>query len=672
MGNENQDHRWRVEESEFSVCKRIEDVSGFFGSRQLVIDPGMRAIIIDKGSSVGEVGPGTYTLKSFSEALKFWKRKQATAILTRQEDAILKIKYRSIPTIENLGVFAAVQVAVQMEDVALFARNLMGPRDTFTMQDLKDALNPLVGQVLWEECKQRSITELTGHGIREQLDASMNQALTLSMRRYGIRFVAIQLVHLSHPEYDEQRQEKGNIWLQTENLENIEGKQEVATEERLLELKQHEKGHELDVLEANLDVDREEGDLAVSKRRIGVRTEMLAALRSKHGDTIEHKDEMATMLQEYNKGKLIRQEEMDELTSLYEQNQEDRESARRLVIAKLNAERDMELSELREALDHQMKLKRLDQEIELAKQTDAKDNVIWLQECERARKEAEQHHEERLREINQHRQQLREENITHREEEWDNLVHLKRLEQIKVDVELAELDRKKRVQLVSNELQEAELAADKRRSEVETEISRNEDLDQIERLKMVNEMNAEAAERTHRHKIDMEILQADSAAKRALQHIEASKNLRDEALIATANSDNAALLADFKKTEATASSGADTAKAIAQERKDHSESLLEITKAALGQSASAAPPAGGAGAPPPPPATNQWSIAVDGKPQGPYTGDQMQQYIADGRITAQTQVYKHSTGQWLLAGQVAELSANFGSAPPPPPPPPTA
>ena len=662
MAKQQQDHRWHVGEDEFATCKRIEDVKRFFGSRQLVVDPGMRAILIEDGQSVGEVGPGTYTLESITNMLRFWKRKQSAAILTRQEDAILKIKYSSIPTIEGLGVFGAIQVAVQMEDVALFARNLMGSNDSFSFDQLKTALNPLVGQVLWESVGRLSITDLTSPETREQLDAAMEQALTVSLRRYGIRFVAVQLIHLYHPEYDEHRNEKGQIWLQTQNLENTEQQQEVASQERLLELKQYEKGHELDVLEAHLDVDREESDLQVTKRRIGVRTEMLAALRSKHGDTIDHKDQMATLLQEYNKEKLIRKEEMEELASLYEQNQEDRDSARQLVINKLNVEREFELAELREALDHQVRLKRLDQEIELASQTDVKDNLAWQQDCQRSRQESEERHQQRLVGISQEREEQREQLSNYQEEEWEALVHQKRLEQIKTDVEVSELERKTRVQLLTAELQYAELEAKKRHSEVEADIAKREDLDQMERLQLVQEMNATAAEREQRSKIELENLQADSASERELKRINALKDLSSDALIALASDKNAALLADLKKAEVTTGGQAEKAEAIADVYKESMQSQKEIMQSFIGQQAPVAQPPGV-------PVTNQWSISQNGQVQGPYTDVQIQQYIASGQITALTNVWKQSMGQqWLPAGQIPELSQMFGSTPPPPPP----
>ena len=260
--------------------------------------------------------------------------------------------------------------------------------------------------------------------------------------------------------------------------------------------------------------------------------------------------------------------------------------------------------------------------------------------------------------MKQQREELREQAITEREEEWDTLVHQKRMEQIKVDVELAELERQKRVQILAAELKDAELAARKRQSELELEISSNEDLDQMQRLKMIEDLNAETTAREHRMKIELENLQADSAAERELKRIEAMKHLSDEALISLANPENAALLADVKKAEAT--SGESEKVEIYKEAMD---SQKEILKTALGHAAPAAP-----SGPPPVPAANQWHISVDGQSQGPYTDEQMRQYIAAGQITAQTNVWKASMGEhWLPASQVPEFSATFTSAPPPPP-----
>ena len=98
--------------------------------------------------------------------------------------------------------------------------------------------------------------------------------------------------------------------------------------------------------------------------------------------------------------------------------------------------------------------------------------------------------------------------------------------------------------------------------------------------------------------------------------------------------------------------------------KEAMQSQKEIMQTALGQQA----PVANATAPPAP-TVNQWSISVNGQVRGPYTDDQMRQYIAAGQVTAQTNVWKQSMGQeWLPAAQVPELLLTFGSTPPPPPP----
>ncbi len=92
------------------------------------------------------------------------------------------------------------------------------------------------------------------------------------------------------------------------------------------------------------------------------------------------------------------------------------------------------------------------------------------------------------------------------------------------------------------------------------------------------------------------------------------------------------------------------------------------------------PPAAASAAPPPLPAAGSYFVAIDGKQHGPYTPQQIQQYVAGNRISKSSLVWKQGMAQWIAAEQVPELARLFapagppplppgGSAPPPPPPP---
>ncbi|PWJ33672.1 SPFH domain-containing protein [Sediminitomix flava] len=94
------------------------------------------------------------------------------------------------------------------------------------------------------------------------------------------------------------------------------------------------------------------------------------------------------------------------------------------------------------------------------------------------------------------------------------------------------------------------------------------------------------------------------------------------------------------------------------------------------QNQQAPPPVpSGPGAPPPVPgaAPSQLSfhISSNGSQYGPYTLDQLKQYVAEGRVNKDTMVWREGMPAWAPMGTHTETASLFGGmATPPPPPPP--
>ena len=74
--------------------------------------------------------------------------------------------------------------------------------------------------------------------------------------------------------------------------------------------------------------------------------------------------------------------------------------------------------------------------------------------------------------------------------------------------------------------------------------------------------------------------------------------------------------------------------------------------------------------PPPPPGMSQYMIYANGQQTGPFTIPQLQQMVAEGKLTKQTYVWKNGMANWAFAGTVEELGMLFITNTPPPPPPP--
>lgn len=86
--------------------------------------------------------------------------------------------------------------------------------------------------------------------------------------------------------------------------------------------------------------------------------------------------------------------------------------------------------------------------------------------------------------------------------------------------------------------------------------------------------------------------------------------------------------------------------------------------------AGGAPPPMGGTPPPPVPAGPQVHIAVNGQQYGPYTMDQLSQYVKEGRVQADTMVWMEGMASWMPASATEGVKQLFGDSTTPPPAPP--
>ena len=701
-----ENNRWTITEDQFAVSVRIGDVPAFF-SRQLVIEPGTRAVIIDSGQSLGDLSPGTYTIESFAERLKFWSRKQCTAILTREEDIVLELDtdyLGRVLTAEQLAVQAEVRLTIQLNDVSLFLKNLMGSRDGYSISELLEMVTPVARQALWSAAGRMSITELTGPDVRDELNANMEQALGVSLSRYGLRFTSVQLAELYHEGSDENREETARLWLQADALKHREKEIEIASQERLIELKGTERSNELDTLADNLDVDKEEADLRVRLRRAEVLSQMGKAANTEKFNQCENKADRLNILLEFNRDQVVGHEELDELLEGYEQRKEDRGTARTHLLAKLEMERDMDLEKVAADLDHHQSIRTLDHEIALAARVEVQGNEDWRRECEEQRRQAEQRFVTQQEELQRGHILAREQTSEIRDDEFAGLLHQQRVQRQTDEMTLAHVEQETRIQKYQLELDsqrdESRMVMERRQKEWELEIGDRESGSQLDRLRAVQEMNAEIAEREQRNRVELETLREDASHRRTVERMQTAGGMSAEALIATADKDNAEMLADLKKTEVSAQvavtqdgqqremleklgdverAKAEAITAAYKEAMQSNQQNVQQMIGALGQMGQVAagapqqPQIAAAPIPPPPqaPVGAAWFVATNGQQTGPFNDAQVQQQIASGQINATTQVIRQGQTQWQQASACPELASLLTTYAPPPPPPPS-
>lgn len=686
-----ENNRWAVGPNDFAAKVIIPDLNGFFKAlptlpkgRTLVIEPGTRALVIDNGVVLGECRGGSYTLESFVERLQFWKNSQVTIVLTREEDVPLEMESPDTPTVDSVCVDVKYRWTIQINDISRFLENLLGAKESLSISELSDALLPITNQAVASVVGRLPYDAIEGPDfptlLKEGLDAHLESRLT----RYGLVLSDLQSATVTS-DADGLQERRGEQWIRARELQMQRAANALESNE----------------LRAKLEGIDE---------KVPVRQQLRDAVKSDELNKHKTKEDFERSLLEIDKQRVLTKEERDELVEAYESRKEDRQQLREHLLATMEFHRERELDELRLDTAHARRQKALEQEIELAKLSNSEEAQQWRHELHREQEHAEHRREQRHAAVKEKWARVREARTQSRDDSWDSILHEQRMEGVRQDLEVAKAERESRVALIQADLRsrlaEESLKVERRQKEWELEHKQNRSESQLDRMRKLQEMNAQFAERQQRMQVEIENLKEDSASKRELDRIQAMSGLSTEALVATASGENAALLADLKKHEATqdaakAQAALNPANEINAERlkmyeklndteRAKADAIAEAYKLAMqsqqgnvqqmigGLAQAAAPPApqwpaaAGLGmpgsAPPPMPAAETWHVSLNGQQSPALQLVQVHQYIQSGHVTRATMVWKTGMPAWLAAGQVVELAHLFHQSTPPPMP----
>jgi hypothetical protein len=697
QANEN-DRRWKTKPDEFAVRVDLPDAPGLLKS-SIVVEAGTRALVIDDGQYQGEIPPGEHTMESFIEKLKFWKRKQATIVLTRLEDQILDIHVLQVPTSENLLVNISTRLAVKIDDVEDFFNNMMGAERAISKAQLESFISPILRQAVWEAVRGQSIEDLAGATASQAVTDGIRQSLKLRLLRYGINFVDIQLVSIQHEKYNDKLEKDGEIWLKREGVEQQARIDEVYSENELRKIKNHERQNELRILAKKVDLEHYDQKTGVTgdkveamARRIDVRNNLREAMLSDRMNSVNSKEDLAKFIADVDKDKLLRQEEKDVMLEEFEQRQENRGEARDHLLGLLALNREQEIDVLRADIDHAEEIKSLNHSVELAELNDTERNREWRSKVDHERQQALERRDTKLAKNAEQWELLREHHREKQDDSWNQKLHEQRITDLEGDIDLSRTERENQVALLDDDLKtklaESKLNRERYSEEQATDLNldklaRTTDL-QLDKLARLNELNFSHNEQEQRLASEMAMLREDKTHQRSMDRIGAMKGMTSDELLATAGAENAAILAGVKNNEAlTDERKAMNEQFLAQERekteavaaalKDAMATQQNVLNAVVGNT-----PAPATAPPPPQATTRDWHVTVNGEQHGPYTFSELQGQVSQGQLTRETSVWKQGLDGWKLASQVSELSGLFGSSPPtsppptPPPPPPVA
>ena len=526
---------------------------------------------MEKGQSLGEIPPGQHTLANIADRLKFWSQKTATVIVARNQDIPLEMTCPAVMTSEFLEVDITLSLTVQIDDVALFFTNLMGARSTMSVSDLKQIISPLLQQALSEAVGRLSIKDLVADQKRADIESLVAQALRTSLNRYGLRFGAVQTLAIAHPEYDAQQRRIGELWLQRQELSFDQEAAKLAADKLFTQIEQQEKTNDLQILKAQTDADHMEAELVVRRRRIGLRKQLREAALAGEFDRITNEEELQQFLQQRDQARLIRDDELASLQSALRDKATDRTAAREHLLRKLDLEQQADLESVRIDLDHQARVKRLQHELQLADLNQSEESKAWKRRIEKEIQESAHRRTEGLKTLQHDVTVARESASSRRFEELEDVMHRQRAARIEAELEYETASSRQRIALLEHETritqENALLELEQRKTQRTAEIDRKAGVDQIERLRLLNEVNLVSQRAQHdmqleaeRQRTQLEVMKLETEGKIAVAKSGAIRGASEFEIMAAAP-DVAAHVADVLKAKAIADASIATSNA---------------------------------------------------------------------------------------------------------------
>ena len=688
MANSHENYRWGTPVEIFATKLSLEDNDiprGWF-KNSIVIEPGVWACAFVDGKYVGVIPAGEFTFHDFRDKLQFWRKGTATILLMRSEVVRLPVDCNGFISADDIPIELRVEVGIKIENPVVFMLNMMGPRKEYPVKELAERLTPTVKQEAWVATARLEASELRGPAVAAKVSQQIVDAITPSFRRYGLSVFSLEgfAAQAAGMEKHWEKVKENHFEVAGERLTNQRMGEDVGIRTDRIAL--------LEKLRDIVIFDKfDQARTAEEYRDIEI---------SDKFDQARSEEELKTLFAQVDKSRLLRKEEIDQLTEGFNERRGDREAIRSHIVGVLDINRQQEIDQLRAQVGHSLEIAARKNELELADAINSVDNLKWRNEIARGLEQAENGREERKKNLASKWERIREVQRQKQDGSWERLLHQQREESIRTELAIKEAERARRVGLLEAEsvaqIESQRIITERQRLEFEVEKAKLESDAQQKRLDDIQAGNARQAQlaadliaqqesRDHTHKIEL---------------IKTSGTLSTEALIATSNPENAKVLAELKIREAESKAKIQAASHGDQQKyneeliglhekinaveKSKSDTIVDVFQQALkGQqdlnnqmisglaTAHTSPrPVSVSASPTPVVGTAaEWQVASAGGGLGSYTTQQVRAMIQQGTVAVESLVLKNGMGNvWVTIANCPEFAGLISASPHSPPP----
>jgi formylglycine-generating enzyme len=192
------DGRWTAPPGQFAARIAAGNLPGVL-SKSLLVDLGIRAILLEEGEIAGELGPGLHTLDSLADRLLLEPRRHTAVVVLRDEEIAIEIAETPLSTQDGQTARVGLRARVRVDNATLFLENVLGSRDSLAFGELQSKLAPVLAEQLRRVAGRTTLENLMSADASRRLTDAMSEA-DAGLRHLGFRLESVTDVSISQQE----------------------------------------------------------------------------------------------------------------------------------------------------------------------------------------------------------------------------------------------------------------------------------------------------------------------------------------------------------------------------------------------------------------------------------------------------------------------------------------
>jgi len=329
--------KWQRGVEDFATRIDVEDLRNPL-VKGIIVEQGTRALLLQNGALMATLEPGRYEMKTFTEALhdssvrgigslvkgvtSFFSKDKAesidkaiddmvthdcTVILIDSGDVDLNLNMTGIYTKDPLNIDITCKVIAQIESPTFFFNNVMKGRKSYLVSELRSSLHDEMQNAFNEVIGKKSVTDLNWDlSLKHQFEVSVEDHLRTTFQRNGLNFIQLRTIDYKFKRYDEVKKVYEEAFVLVSQDEA-----ELQKRKRLFDV--YDQKQLQDIFEQTKEVQYRE-------QRQKVWADMRQLINSDKMNEVKSADDLEAYLHEINKGKYLREDEVQELLNTFKQS----------------------------------------------------------------------------------------------------------------------------------------------------------------------------------------------------------------------------------------------------------------------------------------------------------------------------------------------------------------